>query len=281
MAAIPMSLSTPRVRRKRRADAGHVLLSIYVALFLFAIVLPIVLVVLVSFSPTPFLRFPLDDLSLQWYRRVWDYQPFIDSLQTSIKLAVLSSVVGAALAIPCAVAVARSQHRIARSLVVLMLSPISIPGIVVGFALLYFLAAMGLGPGFGALLIAHTVIAIPYVSRTVLSVYLSLPASVEESAVILGATRWQVLLHITLPQLRHGIFAGVLFAFLISLDNLPISFFFGTARSDTLPVVMMSYLQNQYDPAIAAIATVQMLLAVLALLVVNRFYGLSRMSSGS
>ncbi len=70
--------------------------------------------------------------------------------------------------------------------------------------------------------------------------------------------------------MRPGIFAGGLFAVLISLDNLPISFFFGTSSTNTLPVVMLSYLQNQFDPSVAAVCTVQMALAVVALLVVER-----------
>ncbi|GAA5234997.1 ABC transporter permease [Verticiella sediminum] len=277
MSAIPAtSLPTGRARR-RSPDLGRLLLPGYVVCFLFFIVLPIALVVIVSFSPSPFLRFPITDLSLRWYQRVFEYEPFITSLKTSVLLAVVSSSVGAVVAVPCALAIARSRSQAAKAVVFLLLSPISIPGIVVGFALLYYLAALGLGPGFTALLVAHTVIAIPYISRTVISVYLTMPASVEESAVILGASRAKVLLYVTLPQLRHGIFAGVLFAFLISLDNLPVSFFFGTAQTDTLPVVMMSYLQNQFDPSVAAIATIQMLLAVAALLVVDRVHGLGRM----
>src|ERR1019366_7430481 len=130
---------------------------------------------------------------------------------------------------------------------------ISIPAIVLGFALLYFLSALALGVSFTALLIAHTVIAIPYVSRTVLSVYRAVAPDLEETAAILGANRWQTLFHVTLPIIRPGIFAGALFAVLISLDNLPISFFFGSSTTNTLPVVMLSYLQNQFDPSVAAI----------------------------
>jgi putative spermidine/putrescine transport system permease protein len=70
-----------------------------------------------------------------------------------------------------------------------------------------------------------------------------------------------------------------LFALLISLDNLPLSFFFGSSTTNTLPVVMLSYMQNQFDPSIAAIATVQMLIAITALLVVNALYGVERLTA--
>ena len=96
---------------------------------------------------------------------------------------------------------------------------------------------------------------------------------------MLGAGRLATFWLVTLPLIRPGIFAGALFAFLISFDNLPISYFFGSASASTLPVVMLSYMQNQFDPAIAAISTVQMGLAVLILLVVDRFYGLRRIGA--
>jgi len=78
-----------------------------------------------------------------------------------------------------------------------------------------------------------------------------------------------------------GIFAGSLFAFLVSIDNLPISFFFGSPSTNTLPVVMLSYLENQFDPSIAAISTVQMGLALVALLVLDAVYGLRRIGMPS
>jgi putative spermidine/putrescine transport system permease protein len=122
-------------------------------------------------------------------------------------------------------------------------------------------------------------VAVPYISRTVLAVYRSIPPDFEEAAAILGASRSQTLRHVTLPLIRPGIFAGSLFALLISLDNLPLSFFFGSSTTNTLPVVMLSYMQNQFDPSIAAIATVQMLIAITALLVVNALYGVERLTA--
>ncbi|CAN5611916.1 ABC transporter permease [soil metagenome] len=251
---------------------GRRVLATYVTVFLALIALPILVVVLVSFAPTPFLTIPLPSMSWEWYRHVWNYAPFYDSLITSIQLAVATSVVGALLAVPCALALARQQDKWAMAIVSFLLSPISIPGVVLGFALLYFLSQRTIGPGFLSLFIAHTVISIPYITRTVLSVYRTVTPSIEESALVLGASRLQTLMYVTLPQLRHAIFSGMLFACLISIDNLAISYFFGTAQTNVLPVVMLSYLQNQYDPSIAAIATIQMTLAVVALLAGNLLF---------
>jgi putative spermidine/putrescine transport system permease protein len=151
--------------------------------------------------------------------------------------------------------------------------------LVIGFSLLYFLSSLGIGVSFAALLIAHTVISVPYVMRTVLAVYRNVGINFEEAAAVLGANRWQRFYFVTLPLISPGVFAGALFAVLISLDNLPVSYFFGTANVTTLPVVMLSYLQNQLDPAIAAISTVQMLIAIGLLLVVERTYGLRALNA--
>lgn len=257
---------------------GRVALTAYVVLFVLLLLLPILLVVLASFSPSPYSTFPIRSLSLTWYRKALEYGPFMTSLATSLEIAVLSSTLGALFAVPAALAIARSANPLAKGVTVALVSPLSIPAIVLGFSLLYFVSAIWIGPGFVALLIAHTVIAIPYIARTAISVYRTVPASTEEAAIVLSATRLQTVRLVTLPQLRQAIFAGILFAFLISLDNLPISYFFSTPSTATLPVVMMSVLENQFDPSVAAIATIQTVVAIVGLLVADRFCGIARLS---
>jgi putative spermidine/putrescine transport system permease protein len=249
------------------------------ALFFLFIALPIAAVVVVSFSSASYIVFPMQGFSLRWYRHIVSYQPFMDALATSIELALSSATLGALLGVPAALALARTRNVAAGLLANFLLTPISVPAIVLGFALLYFLAAFSLGLAFVPLLIAHTVVAIPYIVRTVLATYRAVSPSLEESASILGASRWQVLRHLTLPMVRPGIFAGALFAVLTSLDNLPLSFFFGTAATNTLPVVMLSYMENQFDPSIAAISVVQMLIAVATLFVLDRVYGVERLTA--
>lgn len=266
-------------RRRRLPGGPTLLLFAYMALFMLFIMLPIAAVVVVSFSASSYIAFPMHGFSLRWYRHIVAYQPFMSSLATSIELALASAVCGAALGVPAALALARSRAAAAGVIANFLLAPISVPAIVLGFALLYFLSALSLGLSFLSLLIAHTVAGIPYIVRTVLATYRAVPANLEELASILGASRAQVLWHLTLPMVRPGIFAGGMFAVLTSLDNLPLSFFFGTATVNTLPVVMLSYMQNQFDPSIAAISTVQMLIAVACLFVLDRLYGIERLTA--
>jgi putative spermidine/putrescine transport system permease protein len=249
----------------------------YVWAFFIFLLAPILIVVAVSFSSTSFVAFPpRGPLSLQWFVRFYEYKPFINSFLVSVEIAVLSAVCGVLLGVPAALALVRSRLRSADVIMTFLLSPLSMPLIVLGFALLFYLSRIGFGVSFVSLLIAHTVVSLPYVVRTVAGVYRGIAPELEETAAVLGADRWQVLRYVTLPMIKPGIFAGSLFAMLISIDNLPISYFFGSAETNTLPVVMLSYLEHQFDPSVAAASTAQLVIAIIGLVLLERTYGLQR-----
>lgn len=279
MALADPAITRAPIRSRRKVNIATWALAIYTALFIVFLLTPIVVVVVVSFSSASFIAFPMPGLSLQWYSRIFEYKPFMDSLAVSVQVAVGSAIFGAALGVPAALWAARSASPLAGVMSSFLLAPISVPAIVLGFSLLYMLATMGFGVTLLSLMISHTVVSVPYIARTVLAVYRSIPPNFEEAAAVLGASRWRTFINVTLPLIRPGIFAGALFAILISLDNLPLSFFFGSASTNTLPVVMLSYMQNQFDPSVAAIATVQMLIALVALLVVNALYGIEKLTA--
>jgi putative spermidine/putrescine transport system permease protein len=267
-------------QRVERRLPGLLLLAFVLVFFAFLLA-PIAFVVLVSFSDAAFITFPVTQFSLRWYYRLLEYAPLLGSLWFSLELAAASALLAAIIGVPAALALARSRSGFADLLSTFLLAPLSIPMILLGIALLYNLSAIGLGISFTSLLIAHTVVSIPYIVRTVVAVYRGVGRSYEESAAILGASRLQIFVYVTLPLIGSGIFSGMLFAILISLDNLSLSLFFGSAQTNTLPVVMLSYLQNQFDPAIAAIGTVQMMIAFVALLLIEKTVGLRHMSSPS
>lgn len=272
----PLNLKHPLYLIDRAIPA--VLLYGYVWLFFLFLLAPILIVVVVSFSDAAFIRFPIEQFSLRWYHRLIEYRPFLDSLLLSLELAVASALLAAVLAIPAALSLARTRSALADLISTFLLAPLSIPMILLGVALLYYLSRLGTGISFLSLLIGHTVVSIPYVMRTVVGVYRNVGTQYEESAALLGASRLDILRYITLPLIKPGIFSGMLFSILVSLDNLPLSFFFASAQTNTLPVVMLSYLQNQFDPAIAAISTVQLLIALVALVAIERTYGLGGMT---
>ena len=253
--------------RQRRPGARlpGALLAAFVILFYLFLLAPIVIVVVVSFTAQSYVTFPIQGFSLRWFAKVYEYPAFLNAFVVSLEIAALSAAAAIMLGVPAALYLTRSRGIWAAATMTLLLSPLAMPLIVLGFALLFYLSALGLGVSFLALLIAHTVVSLPYIVRTVAAQYRGLPASQEEAALVLGASRLQVFRHVTLPLIRPGIFAGCLLAILISIDNLPVSYFFGSPRTNTLPVVMLSYLQNQFDPSIAAVSTIQLVLAIVAL----------------
>ncbi|WP_246739571.1 ABC transporter permease [Martelella sp. HB161492] len=253
-------------------------LSVFTLLFFIFMIAPIAVVVAASFTSVSYVSFPPVGFSLKWFGKVWDYKPFVDSFIVSLEVAFGSAIIGAILAIPAALHLARSRSAFAGAISSFMLSPLSLPAIVLGFSLLFYLSAIGVPLSITSLLIAHTVVTVPYIMRSVIGIYRSVSPSYEEAAAVLGAGSMQTFWHVTLPMIRPGVFAGALFAILISIDNLPLSFFFSSVNTNTLPVVVLSYLENQFDPAIAAISTIQLLFAILLLVIMERMYGLRRMA---
>lgn len=257
---------------------GGFLLSLFVVAFFAFMLAPIVVVVVISFTSAGYAAFPIPGWSLRWFYRIWEYPPFVDAMITSVQVAVLATVLSCLLAIPAALHLTRARSGWAHGVTTFLLSPLSVPMIVIGFSSLFFLTWVGIGISFTALVITHTVACLPYVLRTVTAVHRAVPPAYEEAAAILGAGRWATFREVTLPLIRPGIAAGALFSFLTSFDNLPISFFFGSAQTNTLPVVMLSYIENQFDPSIAALSTLQLLLAVICLLAADRIYGIEKMT---
>ncbi|RZF29248.1 ABC transporter permease [Paraburkholderia sp. UYCP14C] len=269
---------SPRDGSRLFEKLGNGALALYIALFVAFLLAPIVIVVLASFTPGESVAVPVDGLSLRWYRRFIEYKPFTDSLITSLLLAGASTALAIVLAVPAALGLANTRSRIGHAATSFLLSPIAVPPLVVGLSSLYYLSELGIGNSFVALLITHTCVSVPYVLRTTIAACKNLNPGYGEAASVLGASIWRRFWHVTLPLISPGIFAGALFSVLISLDNLGVSYFFGSANTTTLPVVMLSYLQNQFDPSIAAISTVQMLIAIVFLLAVEKIYGLRSMS---
>jgi putative spermidine/putrescine transport system permease protein len=253
-------------------------LGAFVVLFFIFMLAPILVVVVVSFTSAGYVAFPIPGWSLKWFANIFAYRPFVDALVVSIEVAIGATLLSCLLGVPACLYLARSKARWTYPVMTFLLSPLSMPMIVIGFASLFFLSWLGVGISFEALLITHTVVCLPYVTRTVAGVYAGIPATYEEAAAILGASPVKVFWHVTLPLIRPGIMAGSLFSFLTSFDNLPISYFFGSADTNTLPVVMLSYLENQFDPTIAALSSLQLFMAIIALVVVDRIYGIDKMT---
>ncbi|AKC71125.1 ABC transporter permease [Pandoraea oxalativorans] len=248
-----------------------------VILFILA---PMIIVVLVAFTPEQTLSLPTRGISLRWFRAILDYPDFIASFFTSLKLAFISATLSLAIALPAALAIGRSRFPGRNFLNGLLLSPLVIPGLVLGIALLRFFAMLGVTGSFGALIFAHMIVVTPFIMRLVLASISGLDRSVENAAASLGAGSWTTFRRVTMPMILPGITGGWLLAFINSFDELTMSVFLTAPQTVTLPVRMYMYATESIDPMMASVSALVIAITLGAMLLLDRIYGLNRILIG-
>jgi len=263
-----------------RGRFGSIVLRLYSGLALAFLALPIVVAVGVGFGADRIARFPPSGLSVRWFAAAATNRVFMDALGNSVRLAFLTTMVAVALSIPACLALVRGRLPAQNAIETFLLLPLTMPWIIIGLSILLLLGMSGVGLTWWGLLGGHVVVAVPYTLKTVLAVYRGVDSGIEESAMVLGANRWQTFRNVTLPLIRPGLVAGGMFAFLASFDNVPISIFLTTPGTTTLPITILSYLVfEDLDAVIGAVSAIQVSFVVLVLFVVDRMYGLGRIAA--
>jgi putative spermidine/putrescine transport system permease protein len=251
------------------------LLQVYVAMVGILLVFPLVIVLAVSFNPGSYIAFPPSGFSGIWYLQIWSNDTIVVAIKNSLIVGIVSSLLGALVAVPAALAIARGGPKTERWLYPLLLSPFAIPWLVYGLALLFFWSITGQSLSLWTIILGHTVIAIPYVLRITLAVLRDMPPNHVRAARISGATPIQAFHHVVLPHILPGIAAGVSLAFIVSFTNIPVSLFLTTADNITLPVAIFNYMINNFEPMVAAVSVVQVGMIVVVLLM-TRMLGAER-----
>ncbi|MBV8169032.1 MAG: ABC transporter permease subunit [Alphaproteobacteria bacterium] len=184
------------------------------------------------------------------------------------------------IALAAALGVAYGRFRHQAAIEAALLGPLLVPGIVIGIALLVAFSTIGFRDAPLRLLAAHCLIALPYMTRTILASLARQDGTLRESARTLGAGDLAVFWHITLPLLRPGIVAGMIFAFLRSLGDVPVTMFLTDARNNTLPLAIMANLEYNADPSTAAISSMVTVACLALALLLERLFGLRRAVTG-
>ncbi|WP_246791810.1 ABC transporter permease [Burkholderia perseverans] len=258
---------------------GPLALAFHTLVILFMLA-PLVIVILVAFTPDETLTLPTRGLSLRWFRAILDYPDFIGAFGNSVRLAFASATLSLALALPAGLAIGRARFPGRAFLNALLLSPLVVPGLVLGIALLRLFALIGVTGSFGWLVLAHTIIVTPFVIRLVLAAVAGLDRSAEHAAASLGANAWTTFRRITLPMIVPGITGGWLLAFINSFDELTMSIFITSPQTVTLPVRMYMYATESIDPMMASVSTLVIAITAAAMLILDRVYGLNRVLIG-
>jgi len=253
---------------------------IYHTLFVTFMVAPIAVVVVVAFTPEGYLSFPTERLSLRWFRAIADYPEFITAFWRSIWLGAVSSAIAVGFSVPAALAIARYQFAGREALTALMMSPLMIPHVVLGIAFLRFFTQIGIGGTFLGLVLAHIVIVLPFALRLTLASAVGLDRSIEQAAVSLGASETTLVRRITLPLILPGLASVWALAFINSFDEVTMTVFVAAPGTETLPVRMFLYIQDNIDPLVTSVSACVVAFTVVALVLLDRIYGLERLLVG-
>ncbi|AUC54380.1 ABC transporter permease [Sagittula sp. P11] len=244
------------------------------------LMLPIFITVAASFSASPVYTLPPPEWSLRWYALLERRSGLWDAVVLSLNLAFVSTLISLVLGTLASIAVTRGNFRGREAIATFAVSPLMMPGLVVGVALLQFFREIGLRDAYVSLLLGHIVITLPFVMRTLLASMAQFDFSMIDAARTLGLSYPKAILKVLVPNLAPAYLTSGLFAFLASMDNYPISIFLTDARNKTLPIKMLQYLEEQPDPSLAAMSSGLILLAILVLVFGARTVGLNRMIQG-
>jgi putative spermidine/putrescine transport system permease protein len=234
---------------------------------------PMVIVVIISFSSAPFLTFPPPGLSLQWYRKLSSSSVWLDAIATSATIMLPSALIATAAGTAAAVGLARGRIPGAALIASLIMAPMIVPVIITAAGMLGVFRSWGLQGTRLGLIFAHTTLAIPYVVFTVLAAMRLVDDQLESAALTLGATRWRAFWRVTFPLILPAVLSGMLFAMVISFDELVVSIFLSSPTVRPVTVQMWSDVRGDIDPTIAAIGALLLAFSVGALLletVLNR-----------
>jgi putative spermidine/putrescine transport system permease protein len=241
---------------------------------------PLLIVCIVAFTPENTLTIPTTRFSLRWFKAVFAHPDFITSFWNSLWLALASATLATVVAVPAGLAITRYSFAGRDALNALFLSPLIIPHLVLGVALLRLFSLIGASGSFGWLVLAHVVVVTPYVLRLVVAASSGADLSCEQAARSLGASDLTVFRRITLPMILPGVSGGWLLAFINSFDEVTMSIFITAPSTVTLPVRMYMYATESIDPLMAAASALMVGFTAAVMVLLDRLYGLDKILIG-
>ena len=232
-------------------------LLVYIFMFL-----PVGVVVLLSFNASQFGSFPMTGFSFRWFIELAQNEAIIAAFRTSIILGALTAVISTTLGVLASLALVRYKVPGSNLISTLLIAPILVPEVVLAGALLLFLNVLSINKSFVLLLLGHVIFTLPFVILVVQARLVGIKREMEEAALSLGASPLQTFFEITLPLLAPAIFAGMLFAFTISFDDITGTLFWKPGGVETVPTQIFAMLRNSISPEINALGTVMIVLTV-------------------
>lgn len=275
------------MRMAKRRSTGELSYSLVMnglaILALLILVGPVLVVLATSFTDSRSIRFPPEGFSIRWYELLLDgsrsrqiHRAAGNTLHVALVSAGLATLLGTA----AALGLSRLAGRAGRAADAFLMSPLVLPGLAFGLAALMYFTLLGFRPSLGLIIAGHLVVVAPFVLRTVGASLSQLDPALLDASLSLGASPLHGFRRVTLPLIAPGIAAGAFLAFMASVDNVPVSLFLSSARTDMLPIRMWGMMESTLDVRVAAVSGTLVLVAFLLMLVMERLTGLTRRMRG-
>lgn len=256
---------TKEVRAK--FNIWRLLLNIFALLVISFLFIPIIIVVIMSFSSAQSLQFPPPGFSLRWYETFFSDPFWLEAAWNSIIIGVTASILALIIGGLATYGLSKTKFKGKDLLIANFIAPMIIPTIITGVALYFVFAKLGILGTIPGLIIAHTIIVIPYVVLITLPSFEAFDKNLELAAQSLGASRFKVISKIVVPLILPSFLASWLFAFIISFDEIIVTIFL-SGKHYTLPKKMYNELVLQINPTITAISTILIAFTALFMLIV-------------
>lgn len=265
MADVDLVLAERAVRENGRVVKGPagLLAALAIGLILFFLLLPTLIVIPMSIGTSPYIEFPPQGLTLKWYEQYFSDPDWMAATWFSLRIALATTFSATLIGTLAAVALVRGRLPGKEFLQALTLAPLIVPHIVIAVALYLFFAPLGLVGNFYGFVIAHSMLAVPYVVITVSAALQRFDANLELAALNCGATRMQAFFHVVLPNILPGLAAGAVFAFLASFDEATVAFFISGIEGKTITRKIFEDIDFNLTPVIAAVSTVLTLVSLI------------------
>lgn len=243
---------------------------------------PIVITAATTINEGSYSRFPPQGFSLKWWQMALSPE-WLRPLWFTFYLAAIVGFISLLFGLLLAFALTRYRFPGRDALSTLAFGPIILPNLVIGIALLQMFVYLGLQQyiGLTGLIIGHLVISLPYAVRTISVSLQSMPPNLELAAMNLGASRWIILKEITLPLIKSGIFAGTIFAFIHSFNDINVALFLSTPTAQVINIKILGHLEYGFEPVVAAVAMMTLVVPLLMVFITERYIGIGDFIYGS
>jgi len=231
------------------------------AIFAFLII-PILVIIPLSFNSEPYFTYPMPGFSFRWYDEFFSSQQWILGLKNSIIVGIFATLVATVLGTLAALGLNRAEYPGKSAILAVLISPIIVPIVITAAGMFYFYAYIGLTGTLAGLVFAHATIGVPFVVITVSATLAGFDNNLVRAAASLGANPVRTFQKVTMPLILPGIVSGGLFAFITSWDELVIAIFLATTEEHTLPRRMWSGIRELLSPTIMAVATLLILTSI-------------------